>query len=183
VIATGLQPRTVVGAVAGVSHQEIEELSAMLLNLGKRLSQRNNHAISMIEAVDLIDMELEREVFDPPATEGGMIEQDCDYEDDEKAMRVLTCEEHDMDTFEDGDVDDKDPKPTITLAQAKALSEKLFAFVNENCALVKQANTKLNNADYVDMADILRFTIQRMSSSRNTRQTSISEYFSNTVSS
>jgi hypothetical protein len=35
------------------------------------MSQRNNNAISMIEAVDLIDMELEKEVFDPPATKGG----------------------------------------------------------------------------------------------------------------
>jgi hypothetical protein len=134
----------------------------------------------MIEAVVLIDMELEREVFGPHAIEGGMIEQDCDYEDDEEAMRGLTCEEHGIDTFEDGDVDDKDPNPTITLAQAKVMSEKLFAFVSENCALVKQGGTKLN-ADYVDMADTLRFTIQRMSSSRNTRQTSI--YFSNIVSS
>jgi hypothetical protein len=84
-----------------------------------------------------------------------MIEQDCDYEDDDEAMRVLLCEEHGIDTFEDGHVDDKDPKPTITLAQAKDMSEKLFAFVSENCALVKQAGTKLN-ADYVDMADTLR---------------------------
>ncbi len=137
----------------------------------------------MIEAVDLIDMELEKEVFHPPATEGGMIEQDCDNEDDEEAMRVvLTCEEHGIDTFEDGDVDEKDPKPIITLAQAKDMSEKLFAFVGENCALVKQDGTKLC-ADYVGMADTLRFTIQRMSASRNTRQTSISEYFSSTVSS
>jgi len=147
----------------------------MLLNLGKCMSQRNNHAISMIEAVVLIDMELEREVFGPHAIEGGMIEQDCDYEDDEEAMRGLTCEEHGIDTFEDGDVDDKDPKPTITLAQAKDMSEKLFAFFGENCALVKQASSSKLNADYVDMADTLRLTIQRMSSSCTTRQTSISE--------
>ncbi len=61
-----------------------------------------------------------------------MIEQDCDYENDEEAMRVLTCKEHGIDTFEDGDVDDTDPEPKITLAQAKYISEKLFAFVNEN---------------------------------------------------
>lgn len=77
---------TVAGAVAGVSHQEIEELSVMLSNLGKCLSQRNNHAISMIEAVDLIDMELEREVFDPPTTEMDTSEQDQENDDDDVHM-------------------------------------------------------------------------------------------------
>ena len=173
----------VTDAVAGVSSQEIEELSSMLSKLGKCLSQEKSKVVSMVDAVDLIDMELEREVFDPPATGDGVIDPDSDNEGDEgAAMEVLTGEEHGIDTFEEGDVDEKDPTPTITLAQAKDMSEKLIAFVSEHCALVKQAGTKLN-ADYMDMADTLRFTIQRMSSSRNTRKTSISEYFSNTVSS
>jgi riboflavin synthase len=69
-------------------------------------------------------------------------------------MAVLIGEEHVIDTFEEENVDEKDPTPTITLAQAKDMSEKLFAFVSENCALVKQAGTKLN-ADYVDMANTI----------------------------
>ena len=111
-----------------------------------------------------------------------MIDHDSGNEgDEEAAMAVLTCEEHGIDTFEEGDVNEKDPIPTITLAQANYMSEKLFTFVSESCALAKQAGTKLN-ADYVDMDDTIRFTIQRMSTSCNTRQASISEYFSNTVS-
>ncbi len=62
------------------------------------------------------------------------------------------------------------------------MSEKLFAFVSENCALVKQAGTRMH-VDYVDMAYNLRLAIQRMSKSTNTRQASISEFFPNNLSS
>ena len=58
-------------AVAVVSHQKIEELSSMLSKIVKCLSQDKSHVVSMIDAVDLIDMQLERNVFDLPATGGG----------------------------------------------------------------------------------------------------------------
>ncbi len=112
-----------------------------------------------------------------------MIEQDSNNEGDElAAIGVLTCEDHGIDTCKEGDDDEKDPAPTTTLAQANDMSKKLFAFVSENYALLKQAGTKLN-LDYVDMVDTKRFVILRMSTSRNTRQASISKYFLNTVSS
>jgi len=163
-------------ATAGVSKQDIDELSAMLSKLGKSLAQDGHDAVKMIEAVDLIDMELEREVFDPPSGEVDM------NEEDDEPMRVLESEEHAITLREAGDVDDKEPPPPLTLIQAKDMSERLFAFVSDNCALVTQAGTRMH-ADYVDMADTLRFAIQRMSTSNNTRQTSISEFFSNTMSS
>ncbi len=150
----------------------------MVSKLGKCLSQDKSHDVSMVDAVDLIDIELERDVFDLPATGRGVIDHDSDNEgDEEAAMAALTCEEHGIDTFEERGVDEEDPTPKITLAKAKDMSEKSFEFVSENCALDKQAGTKLN-ADYMDMADIIRFTIQRMSISQNTREASISEYYS-----
>ena len=55
------------GGTTRVSKQDIDELAAMLSNLGKSLAQDGHDAVKMIEVVDLIDMELEREVFDPPS--------------------------------------------------------------------------------------------------------------------
>jgi hypothetical protein len=173
---------TATAATAGVSPQDIEDLSSMLAKLGRSLSRDAHGCVQMIEAEDLIDMELEREVFDPPTTEIDTSEQDQENDDDDGHMGVLESEENAISIWEGGDVDEKDPPPLLTLSQAKDVSEKLFAFVSENCALVKQAGTRMH-ADYVDMADTIRFAIQRMSKSTNTRQASISEFFSNTVSS
>jgi len=50
----------------------------MLSKLGKSLAQDGHDAVKMIEAVDLIDMELEREVFDPPSGEANMNEGDVE---------------------------------------------------------------------------------------------------------
>ncbi len=71
---------------------------------------------------------------------------------EEAAIGLLTCEETDIATFEEGDVNEKDPTFRITLAQAKDMWEKLFAFGREISALVKQAGTKMN-ADFVNMAE------------------------------
>ena len=59
---------TATAATAGVSTQDIEDLSSMLAKLGRSLSRDAHGCVHMIEAADLIDMELEREVFDPPTT-------------------------------------------------------------------------------------------------------------------
>ena len=71
--------------------------------------------------------------------------------------------------------------PTLSLAQAKQYSERLFNFVSENNPLIMQAGTS-RSADYVSMADSLRFAISRMSISNNTRQTSISEFMTGSTS-
>jgi hypothetical protein len=62
-------------ATFGVSKQAIDELSAMLSKLGKSLAQNGHDVVKMIETVDLIDTELEREVFDPPNGEVNMDEE------------------------------------------------------------------------------------------------------------
>ncbi len=96
-------------AAGGVSQQDIDELSAMLSKLGKSLAQDGHDAVKMIEAVDLIDMELERDVFDPPSGEVDMSEED------DEPMGVLDSEEHAIILREVGDVDDKEPPPPLTL--------------------------------------------------------------------
>ncbi len=87
-------------------------------------------------------------------------ERDQDNDDDDGHMGVLESEENAISICEGGDVDEKDPPPLLTLSQAKDVSEKLFVFVNENFALVKQAGPRMH-ADYVDMADTLRFAQKR----------------------
>lgn len=163
---------TATAPTAGVSQQDIEDLSALLSNLGKSLTLEGHNSVQMLDVVDLIDMELEREVFDPPAVDMVDMSEEEQVEEDEEPMGLLEGEEHAITLREDGDVDEREPPPSLTLSQAKEVSEKLFAFVSENCALVTQAGTSMH-ADYVAMADTLRFAIQRMLTSSNTRQASM----------
>jgi hypothetical protein len=58
----------------------------------------------------------------------------------------------------------------ITLAQAKHLSEKLYAFVSENNHLISQADNS-GREDYLFMADALRVAIQRMNTTTAIPQT------------
>ena len=113
-----------------VSKQDIDELSAILSKLSKSLAQDSHDAVKMIEAVDLIDMEVEREVFDPLSGEVDMNEEDLE------PMRVLESEEHAITLRDAGDVDNKEHPPPLTLIQDKDVSERLFAFVSDNCAFV-----------------------------------------------
>ncbi len=78
-------------------------------------------------------------------------------------------------------MDDKEPSPTLSLAQAKDMTEKLFNFVSENNLLIIQARTS-RSADYIGMADALRFVFQRMNISKATRQTSMSEFTTGSTS-
>ncbi len=67
----------------------------MLAKLGRSLSRDDAHGcVQMIEVEDLIDMELEREVFDPPTTEMDTSEQDQENDDDDGHMGVLASEEN-----------------------------------------------------------------------------------------
>jgi len=63
--------------------------------------------------------------------------------------------------IEVSEVDEKEPAPTMSLAQAnnKDSSERLF-FASENCIFTIHVCTS-RSADYVSMADTLRFTIIR----------------------
>jgi hypothetical protein len=80
-----------------------------------------------------------------------------------------------------GEVDEKEPAPTLSLAQAKELSDELFYFASDNNILVIQAGAS-RSADYVSVADTLRVAIQRMNVSKNTRQTSIYEFMTGSTS-
>jgi hypothetical protein len=163
-------------ATAGVSQEVIDELSSLLMNLGKSLAVNKNYPLQMIEAVDLLDLEAEREVFDMCGP-GDEIED----EEDEVALPLLEGENNVINLSEVGEVDEQEPMPTLSLAQAKQYSERLFNFVSENNPLIMQAGTS-RSADYVSMADSLRFAINRMSISNNTRQTSISEFMTGSTS-
>lgn len=163
-------------ATAGVSQEVIDELSSLLSNLGKSLAVNKNTPIPMLEAVELLDMELEREVFEHHSIVIGDLEDgDSNVEEDEDEPSMLEGETNGIKLCEVGQVDDKEPSPTLSLAQAKDMTEKLFNFVSENNLLIIQAGTS-RSADYVSMADTLRFAIQRMNISKATRQTSISEF-------
>ena len=163
-------------ATAGVSQAVIDELSSLLMNLGKSLAVDKNNPLQMIEAVDLLDLEAEREVFDMCGP-GDEIED----EEDEVALPMLEGENNVINLIEVGEVDEQEPMPTLSLAQAKQYSERLFNFVSENNPLIMQSGTS-RSADYVSMADSLRFAINRMSISNNTRQTSISEFMTGSTS-
>lgn len=49
-----------------MSRQDFDELSELLAKMGTNLARDGCNEIQMVDPVDLIDMELEREVFDPP---------------------------------------------------------------------------------------------------------------------
>jgi hypothetical protein len=107
----------------------------MLSTLGKLLAKDGHDVVKMVNAVDLIDMELEGEVFNPPGEELDINEAGL------APMRVLESELPAITFREAGDVDDKDPPPLLTLFQFKDMSERLFAFASDNSALVTQAGT------------------------------------------
>ncbi len=65
-------------AAAGVSQEVIDELSSLLANLGKSLVVDKNHPNPMLEAVELLDMELEREVFEHHSVMGELENMDPD---------------------------------------------------------------------------------------------------------
>ncbi len=83
-------------------------VAKVIKKLGKSLAEDGRDAVKIIEDVDLIDMELEREVFDPLSGEVDMNEEDGE------PMRVLESEEHAITLREVGDVDDKEPPSTPT---------------------------------------------------------------------
>ena len=113
----------------------------------------------MLEAVELLDMELVREVFEHQSVMGELesVDSDVNEKDDNgipSSMRE--CETNIIKLIEEGEVDDKEPAPTSTLgAQAKNLTEKLFDSVNENNLLINKAGTS-RSADYMSMAVTLR---------------------------
>ena len=167
---------------ACVPESVIDELSSMLTNLGKSLSSNPDQPVAMVDVVDMLDLPLEREVFDPPA----MIDEEVVGEElaVEETPNESASANEDMDqpdpnmiALEDVDVDDLEPssKP-VTLEEGRAAVETLFAFLTENAEGVERATPSGFNALF--SVDTVRFALQRMCTSAATRQQSIKRYFS-----
>ena len=62
---------TTAQASAGVSPQTMEDLNTLLGKLSVGLSNNLEEPVQMADAVDLIDLPFEREVFDPPVVDRG----------------------------------------------------------------------------------------------------------------
>ena len=166
---------------ACVPESVIDELSTMLTNLGKSLSTDPNQPVAMIDAVDMLDLPMEREVFDPPvlsAEEVDAQEAAAQETPDESASGNDAVDPVDpnMIALEDVDVDDLEPssKP-VTLEEGRAAVETLFAFLTENAEGVERATPSGFNALF--SVDTVRFALQRMCTSAATRQQSIRRYF------
>ena len=54
---------------------------------------------------------------------------------------MLEGENNVINLSEVGEVDEQEPMPSLSLAQAKQYSERLFNFVSENNPLIMQAGT------------------------------------------
>ncbi len=90
----------------------------------------------MIEAVELLDLEAERDVFENYGP-GDEIKD----EKNEVALPMLEGENKVINLIEVGEVDEQEPMPTLSLSQAKQYSERLFNFVSENNPRIMQAST------------------------------------------
>jgi hypothetical protein len=164
---------TLARARAGVPADQIEELSQLLSQLSTGLSNDDSHKVSMVEAVDLLDLEFERECFDTP----GIFDEDDGEDGEECDDLVLGNEYGTIDVVVEGDTNDADPPPMLTLAQARDVSDRLFAFVTANTEHIERAGQSMGY-DYVGVADTLRFAISRMQTTSSARQSSISEFMS-----
>ena len=109
----------------------------------------------MADPVDILDLAMEREVFDPPVAttdemenrSGSVGEEPADP--DEAHMIPMDATE---------DVDEIEPtKRVLKLSEAKEAAESLFAFVSENRELIDKGDTGSNSSLY--MMDRLRYKI------------------------
>eukprot|EP00873_Tetraselmis_striata_P038600 jgi/Tetstr1/458864/TSEL_004373.t1 len=130
--------------------------------------------VRMVDAVDLLDMPLEREVFEPPAQAAAdtdepeeTVDEIEHTEDDNVAMVPL-----DMDV----DVDEMEPERAPTLQEVRGLVEKVFLFVTENAERVN-ASVMVRDYNSLFAVDILREGLAAMHTSNRTRQASVREFF------
>ena len=159
---------TRVRGLAGVALADIDELSSLLDRLGVALSTDPSTPIPMIGPFDLLDMEVEMQVIDDDRE--AEEEQEIEIEEmDEDSPPIIAL-------HETGDVDDAEPQPVLTLAEAKNSAERLFQFVTENLDFLRQSGSS-SSADYFEMMDTVRYAIQRMTQTSNTRQASITQFF------
>ena len=108
----------------------------------------------MADPVDILDLAMEREVFDPPVATTDKLDNKSwsvgeEPTDPDEAHMIP------MDATDD--VDEIEPtKRVLTLSEAKE-AESLFAFVSENRELIDKGDTGRNSSLY--MMDRLRYKI------------------------
>ena len=155
----------------------IDELSAMLSNIGKKISVDPKNPVEMVNAVDILDMPMEREVFDPPALTSAQLAEESSVVDD--AAPAAPDDEVDDNIIELDDVDANDLEPSskpVTSEEARASVETLFTFLTENVDGIRRSTPEDFNALY--SVDTMRLALQRMCTSAATRQQSLTAYFS-----
>lgn len=159
---------------ASVSDVLLDELNGMLSALSVGLAADVSKPVRMVDAVDLLDMPLEREVFEPPAQAAAdtdepeeTVDEIEHTEDDNVAMVPL-----DMDV----DVDEMEPERAPTLQEVRGLVEKVFLFVTENAERVN-ASVMVRDYNSLFAVDILREGLAAMHTSNRTRQASVREFF------
>eukprot|EP00873_Tetraselmis_striata_P032869 jgi/Tetstr1/453133/TSEL_040155.t1 len=159
---------------ASVSDVLLDELNGMLSALSVGLAADVSKPVRMVDAVDLLDMPLEREVFEPPAQAAAdtdepeeTVDEIEHTEDDNVAMVPL-----DMDV----DVDEMEPERAPTLQEVRGLVEKVFLFVTENAERVN-ASVMVRDYNSLFAVDIMREGLAAMHTSNRTRQASVREFF------
>lgn len=161
---------TVAQSQAGVSPKDIEDLSQLLTQLSTGLSIDESSPLEMVDAVELIDLGIERESLYPPSY--GEDEHEDDEDLDEELMPILDGEHLAIPVVEEGDVNEKEPTPLLTLAQAKEYSERLFDFVIAN----EEHMRPISDTDFIGLADHLRHSISRMNTTCSIRQVQITQF-------
>lgn len=166
---------------ACVPESVIEELADLLANLGKGLSVDPQVPVQMLEAVELLDLPMERVVTDPPetvfnqdsgATDGS--QDDIEETEDPTLGSSYPGELIDMD---DTDLNDLEPDtPHVTLQKAREAAETLYTFVSLNHDLIDKA-AAARDFNSLLKADTMRYALQRMHTTVSTRQASLFEFF------
>ena len=129
----------------GLPTSIIDDLSALLMDMGKKVSN-TSVPIPMASLAELVDMHLEREVFETiSSTLVGDVVGDDEDGDDGLLSQI----------DDDVDVDEIDPLPPFTLDEAKLAMERVYEFVYIHKPFVQRAG-RSNLRDYAKDADALR---------------------------
>ena len=161
-------------AIAGVTSEQMDELTNLLAKLGTSLAAEPDKPVEMADAFDLLDMEAEREVTEPPAIGARLADESAN---DEELSEDLPgdCQEGIIALVDEGDIDEMEPPRVISLRQAKDVCNQLYAFVSENAVEVARAGTQ-ESIDYMRHIDIVRAAIHRMTVTTSHRQSNITTF-------
>ena len=161
-------------AIARVTSEQMDELTNLLAKLGTSLAAEPDKPVEMADAFDLLDMEAEREVTEPPAIGARLADESAN---DEELSEDLPgdCQEGIIALVDEGDIDEMEPPRVISLRQAKDVCNQLYAFVSENAVDVARARTQ-ESINYMRHIDIVRAAIHRMTVTTSHRQSNITTF-------